>query len=145
MTTIPTSGCQGLRGHKALQQRLERLLHQDRETSKGLWDSKSREIKEVKAMVETNTSKTSLHYKSQEPDQEGQDLQGPGGHLTGWGTGLQRRKSGHTQGEALDYRSPGDKDVPDGTEAAIILVLIVILFLIFVPHEKGKDMQGCNN
>ena len=101
MTTIPTSGCQGLRGHKALQQRLERL-HQDRETRKGLGDSKSREIKEVKAMVETNTCKTSLHYKSQEPDQEGQDLQGPGGHLIGWGTGLQRRKSGHTQGEALD-------------------------------------------
>ena len=90
-------------------------------------------------MAETNTSKTSLHYKSQEPDQEGQYRQGPGGHLIGWGTGLQRRKSGHTQGETLDYRSPGDKSVPYGTEAAIILVLTVIIYFLYLClMKKGK-------
>ena len=90
-------------------------------------------------MAVTNTSKTSLHYKSQGPDQEGRDLQGPGGHLIGWGTGLQRRRSGHTQGEALGYRSLGDKDVPDGTEAAIILNLIVIIYFLYLCLMRKRE------
>ena len=83
-TTIPTLGCNVLKGHQP--------PHQGRETSKGRWNSMSREIKEEMVMPMVNTIRTSLHYQSQESD-----LQGPMGHLIGWGTGLQRR-SEHIQG-----------------------------------------------